>query len=146
MSARSGTPPAELAVLTPDSWTEPFWQAAAEHRLTIPRCRDCGTYRMPPSPFCWKCQSSAMEWVEHSGEGAVYSFTVVRHPVIPQVADAVPYVVAVVALADAGDVRLISNIVDVDPNAVTIGMPVMLVWDDVADDVAVPRFRAKDGA
>jgi uncharacterized OB-fold protein len=136
-----GAPPPELAVLTPDSWTEPFWRAAAEHRLIVPRCRACGTFRMPPSPFCWACQSSDLDWIEHAGDGSVYSFTVVRHAVVPQVATALPYVVAVVELADAGGVRLVSNVVDIDPELVSIGLAVTVVWDDVSDGVAVPRFR-----
>jgi uncharacterized OB-fold protein len=139
-SRPKGAPPAEIAVLTPDSWTEPFWVAAAEHRLVIPRCTSCGTYRMPPSPFCHECQSQGTEWVDHDGSGTVYSYTVVRHAVIPQAADAVPYVPAVVELDDAGAVRLVAAVVEVEPEAVTIGMRVRVVWDDVDDGVAVPRF------
>jgi uncharacterized protein len=131
---------ADLAVLTPDSWTEPFWVAAADHRLTIPRCGSCGTHRMPPSPFCYVCQSQDVEWVAHSGNGFVYSFTVIRHAVIPTVADAVPYVVGVIELDDASHVRLVSNLVDIAPEDVKIGMRVSVVWDDVDDGVAVPRF------
>ena len=41
-------PPADLIHLTPDVWTEPFWAAAAEHRLVVPRCTRCGTFRFPP--------------------------------------------------------------------------------------------------
>ncbi|MBV8952192.1 MAG: Zn-ribbon domain-containing OB-fold protein [Actinobacteria bacterium] len=137
-----GAPPAELAVLTPDSWTQPFWVAAAEHRLVVPRCTNCGTFRMPPSPFCHVCQAQGIEWVEQAGDGRVYSYTVIHHAVVPLMRDALPYVVVVVELPDAGGVRLVSNLVDCDPSTVEIGMPVRLVWDDVADDVAVPRFTA----
>lgn len=136
-----GAPPAELAVLTPDSWTEPFWVAAAEHRLVVPCCTVCRTFRMPPSPFCPVCRSQTIEWVEQDGGAAVYSYTVVRHPLVPLVADAVPYIVAVVELPAAGRVRLVANLVEIDPEEVAIGMAVELVWDDVAAGVAIPRFR-----
>jgi len=53
-------------------------------------------------------------------------------------------VVAVIALEDAGGVRIISNLVDVDPEAVSIGMPVELVWEDMSADLAVPRFRPRE--
>lgn len=141
-SRPGGAPPAELAVLTPDSWTEPFWIAAAEHRLVVPRCTNCGTFRMPPSPFCYVCQAQGIDWVEQSGDGRVYSYTVIHHAVVPLMRDALPYVVVVVELPDAGGVRLVSNLVDCEPSSVEVGMPVRLVWDDVADDVAVPRFTA----
>lgn len=136
----SGAPPAELAVLTPDSWTEPFWVAAADHRLVVPRCTSCGTFRMPPSPFCYVCQSQEVDWVEHTGEGRVYSYTVIHHAVVALMRDALPYVVVVVELPDAGGVRLVSNLVDCDTTAVAVGMPVRVVWDDVSEGVAVPRF------
>jgi uncharacterized OB-fold protein len=137
--------PRELAVLTPDSWTEPFWVAAAQHRLVVPRCTSCGTYRMPPSPFCFVCRAQDVEWVEQEGTGLVYSFTVIRHAVVPLMRDSLPYVVAVVELPGAGGVRLVANLVGVDPSAVEIGMPVTVVWDDVDEGVAVPRFTPAGG-
>lgn len=140
MTRPSGAPPVEIAALTPDSWTEPFWVAAAEHRLVVPRCTRCGTYRMPPSPFCYACQAQGIEWVEQTGDGIVYSYTVIRHAVVPIMRDTLPYVVAVVELPDAGGVRLVANLVDLDPDAVDIGMPVSVVWDDVDAGVAIPRF------
>jgi uncharacterized OB-fold protein len=136
----AGAPPAELAVLTPDSWTEPFWVAAAEHRLVVPRCQSCGTFRMPPSPFCYVCQSQGIDWVQQTGDGRVYSYTIIHHAVVPLMRDALPYVVVVVELPDAGGVRVVSNLVDSDMAAVEVGMPVRLVWDDVAEGVAIPRF------
>lgn len=140
MTRPPGAPPVEIAALTPDSWTEPFWVAAAQHRLVVPRCTSCGTYRMPPSPFCHVCRAQGVEWVEQDGTGRVYSFTVIRHAVVPLMRDALPYVVAVVELPEAGGVRLVANMVGVDPSAVEIGMPVEVVWDDVDEGVAVPRF------
>lgn len=134
-----GAVPRELAVLTPDSWTEPFWVAAAQHRLVVPRCTSCGTYRMPPSPFCFVCRNQEVDWVDQDGTGRVYSFTVIRHAVVALMRDSLPYVVAVVELPDAGGVRLVANVVGVDPSAVEIGMPVRVVWDDVDEGVAVPR-------
>ncbi len=51
-----------------------------EDRLVAPRCTNCGTFRLPPPPFCFVCQHRDVEWVELPGTGTVYSFTVVRHP------------------------------------------------------------------
>ena len=84
---------------SPSPSTEPFWAAAAEHRLVVPRCID--VRHVPasrPTPFCWKCRAQDVDWIEHDGSGAIYSFTVIRHAVIPQVADALPFIAAVVEL------------------------------------------------
>lgn len=137
----AGAPPAALARLNPDVWTEPFWTAAAQRRLVCQRCAACGTFRMPPSPFCKVCQSQADEWIELSGRGAVYTYTVVRQSSIPQLAGSVPYVLAIVELADAKNLLLTSNIVNTDPEGVYAGMPVEVVWDETAPGVVIPRFQ-----
>jgi hypothetical protein len=137
----NGVLPADLIVLKPDPWTEPYWRATAEHRLVVPRCTACGTYRFPPTPFCFNCRTQEVDWVEHDGAGEIYSFTVIRHAVITPVADSLPLVAAVVELPGTGGCRIIGNVVDVDPEAVTIGMPVRVDWYDVATDTTVPVFR-----
>jgi hypothetical protein len=134
-------PPAELIALTPDVWTRPFWDAAVAHRLVLPRCRSCATYRFPPSAFCYVCRTQDVDWVEQPGRGTLYSYTVVWHPLLPQVSDAVPYIPAVVELPDTGGVRLIGNLVEVRPSQVRIGMELELVWRDVHEGVTVPTFR-----
>ena len=134
-------PPAELIGLTPDVFTKPFWDAAVEHRLVIPRCTTCGTFRLPPSAFCWSCSAQEVEWVEHDGRGTVYSFTVIHHPVLPELADSVPYVPAVVELPGTNGCRLVGALGDVALAEVHIGMHVELVWRDVRDGETVPTFR-----
>ena len=129
-----------MANLSPDEWTLPFWQAASEHRLVAPKCIHCGAFRMPPSPFCWQCRRQEVEWVELSGRGTVYTFVIARQALIPQLADAMPNVVAVVVLDDAPGCRLVGNVLQIEPEAVEIGMPVVVAWDDIDDTVTIPRF------
>jgi uncharacterized OB-fold protein len=134
--------PAESIIgLTPDVWTQPFWDAAVQHRLTIPKCTACGTFRLPPSAFCWKCRAQDVEWVEHDGRGQVYAFTVIWHPLLPDVADTVPYVPAVVELPNTNACRLVGAMRDVRPSEVHIGMDVELVWRDVDEHTSVPTWR-----
>ena len=141
MIAIRGVPPADVIGLSPSPSTEPFWEAAARHRLVLPRCTACGTFRLPPSPFCWKCRAQDVAWVDHDGAGTIYSFTVIRHAVIPQVRDALPLIAAVVELPGTGGCRLIGNLVDCEPEAVRIGAPVTLDWYDVRDGTSIPVFR-----
>jgi uncharacterized OB-fold protein len=123
-----------------DVRTAPFWDATREERLVCARCATCGTFRMPPAAFCHACRNQEIEWVQLAGTGHVYTFTVVRHPLRPEFADVVPFVIAVLSLDGAGDARLISNVVECDPETVTVGMPVRVVWDHVSDTLTYPRF------
>ena len=139
--AMRGVLPPEVIHLTPNEWTQPFWDAAAQHRLVLPQCTSCGEYRFPPGPFCWRCRTQDVAWIDHDGAGSIYSFTVVRHAVIPEVRDALPVVAAVVDLAGAGGCRLIGNVIDADPGDVRIGAAVTLDWYDVREGTSVPVFR-----
>ena len=134
-------PPADLIHLTPDVWTEPFWAAAAEHRLVVPRCTRCGTFRFPPSAFCWRCQAQAVEWVERSGRGTIYSYTIVWHPVLPDLADSVPFAPVVVELPDTDHVRVVGALTEATTAVARVGLDVELVWRDVRDGETVPTWR-----
>ncbi len=138
--------PVELVSLAPDSWTAPFWEATAEHRLIVQRCTDCGTVRQPPGPFCPSCRSQAVEWQELSGQATLYSFTVIRHALIPLLRAHLPMVIAVVEPDDAPAARLVANLVEVAVDAIAIGMPLEIVWTDVEPGVTVYRFRPPKGA
>lgn len=122
-----------------DTTTLPWWQAAAEHRLVVQRCTACGHTRLPPSPVCPECRSDASDWQELSGRGEIYTYTTVHRPIAA--GQELPFVVVVVSLEGSGGVRMISNLVGVDLDAIEIGMPVEVVWEDMSADLALPRFR-----
>ena len=82
-----------------------------------------------------------MEWVDLSGRATLYTYTIVRHPTIPALAESVPYVIAIVKLPDAGDVKLITNIIDCDVESLEIGQELEVVWSDDNGGAAAPRFR-----
>jgi uncharacterized OB-fold protein len=139
--AMRGVVPADVIALSTSPATEPFWQAASEHRLVLPRCATCATYRFPPSPFCYHCRAQRVDWVEHDGGGTIYSFTVIRHAVIASVADALPLIAAVVELPGTNGCRIVGNVVDCEPADVRIGLAVTLDWYDVRAGESVPVFR-----
>jgi uncharacterized OB-fold protein len=122
-----------------DAITLPFWQAAAEHRLVVQRCTTCEHTRHPPAPLCPECRSTESDWDQLPGRGEVYSYTAVHRPVAAD--QTLPFIIAVIALEDSGGLRMISNLVDVDPEELEIGMPVELVWEDMSEELAMPRFR-----
>jgi uncharacterized OB-fold protein len=141
MTAIALAPPDELFQLDTDPWTAPYWDAARKHQLVAPKCGACGTFRMPPQPFCPHCNSQALEWERLSGRGVIYSFTIVNVAIIPAMRDHVPYVPAVVTLPDAGGIRIISNIVGCPVEAVRIDTELEVCWHHRDDGVVVPRFR-----
>ena len=120
-----------------------FWARCAERSLCFQCCADCGLPRHPPTPLCARCHSARQGWLEAPAQAFVYSFTVVRHATHPAVADRLPYVVAVVEFAGLPQVRLVSNVTDVDPATVHIGMPLQLWWDKLEGEppMVLPRFR-----
>ena len=123
-----------------DDVTAPYWAAAAEHRLAVPRCGDCGNVFFYPRRYCPSCWSGTIEWVDAAGTGTVWSLTFVHVPFYDDTwAADVPYCVAVVEL-DEG-VRLVSSIVGVEPGSVAVGDPVRVVFDDVTPEVTLPRFE-----
>src|SRR3984893_18588992 len=129
-----GVVPASLQDPHADKDTQPFWGAALEGRLVAPRCANCGTFRLPPGPFCFVCQHQEVDWIELPGTGTIYTYTVVRHALSPQLADVVPYVTAVIELdgATGAGSRMIANVVDCDPETVAIGDRVRIAWDRVS--------------
>jgi uncharacterized protein len=131
---------------TPTAVSRPFWDAAKEHRLVYQRCRVCGTRvfyprDVCPGPECFGIDT--LDWAEASGKGWVYAHTISYQPAHPAFADDVPYVFAIVEL-DEG-VRMNSNVVNVDPKEVRIGMRVEVVWDDVTAEFTLPKFQPLRG-
>lgn len=136
---------ADLAGIGPDAITRPFWEACARRELRLQRCAGCGRFRQPPSPGCPRCGSARSDWPLVSGRGTVFSYTVVHHAAVPPLASEVPYNVVVVELDDAPGARLISNLLDVPPDEVRVGLRVEVAWDVVRDDLVLPRFRRAAG-
>jgi uncharacterized OB-fold protein len=139
---RRGVFPAVMTDAHADGRTQPFWDAALADRLIGSKCTNCGTVIMPPTPFCFNCQHDEFEWVELPGTGTVYSFTVIRHPLRPQLAATVPFVSGVIELdgTQGAGARMLANVIDCDPDAIKIGDAVRVVFEKVSDTYAVPRF------
>jgi uncharacterized OB-fold protein len=123
----------------PSELTEGFWQAAREHRLVIQRCDDCRRLRHYPQPMCPDCQSARWAWSPVSGRGVIHSYSVTHHAFNPAWVQRLPYVVATIEL-DEG-VRLVSDLPDTDLEAVAIGQPVEVFFDQIDDHLTLPRFR-----
>lgn len=130
----------KLPLLTPD--TAPFWQGGENGLLNICHCGSCQHFFHPPAPVCPQCMSSEVGPRAVSGRGTVASFTVNHQAWVPDLP--VPYVVAIVELAEQPGLRFVSNIVGVTPDEVHIDMPVRVTFEQV-EDVWLPLFKRDDG-
>ena len=119
--------------------TEFFWAGTAAQELRIQRCEKCGTLRHPPGPFCRACGSDTVGYLVASGLGTVFSYVVHHHPKVP--GREPPYVVALVEL-DEG-VRILGEVVDVDPGLVRIGTPVEVTWQRIDESLTLPAWRLR---
>jgi uncharacterized protein len=123
----------------PDPETQPFWDAARDGKLLIRRCDACGEAHFYPRPFCPKCWGTEVRWEEASGRASLYTWSVVYQNDLPPFPERVPYVAAVVDLAEGP--RMMTNIVDCDRDALAVGMALAVTYRPIADDVTIPVFR-----
>jgi uncharacterized OB-fold protein len=116
-----------------------FWEACARHELYLQRCASCGALRYYPRALCASCLSKETQYVRASGRGTVYTFTVTYQNQAAGFRDELPYVMAYVELEEGP--RVLTNIVDMPPEEVKIGMPVAVVYEDIDEGLAIPRFQ-----
>jgi uncharacterized OB-fold protein len=125
--------------MSPD--TQFFWDGVKDHRLLIQRCDGCRALRHPPRPMCPRCNSVAWDALESSGRGTVHSFVMPRHPPMPWFDDRNDDDVIVVLVDLEEGTRLVSNLVGIAPDDVTIGMPVEVAYEHFDGDLVLPLFR-----
>jgi hypothetical protein len=116
-----------------------YWDAATEGRLVAQKCGGCSQLRHPPRPMCPHCHSLEFEIVDLSGDGEVYSYAMLHHPQNP--AFEYPVIAALIDLPEG--IRVLSNLVEVDPADITIGMLVTVDFRPTRHDGAVPVFTSK---
>ena len=137
MSAAKGPQlPAPAPEVAPEA--KPFWDATAEGRLVLPRCDDCAAVVWYPRALCPDCGSTSVSWFEASGRGSIHSFTVTRRGQ-GAYRDAGPYVLAYVELEEGP--RVLTNVVDADPESLEVGQAVTAVFSDTGQGTALLRFR-----
>ena len=131
-----------------DADSAPFWQGCAAGELRVQQCGSCGVRRFPPRPMCPHCNSLESSWGPVGGTGTVWSVVVPHPPLLPAFMPYAPYNVVIVTLDEDPTIRLPGNVVahegaainSVDPATIEIGAAVRVVFDRVADDVALPRW------
>jgi uncharacterized OB-fold protein len=143
-----------MTLLVPDNDTEwkEFYAAARQHRLVVRKCAACGLLRYPPTHACPWCTELDWTWHEVTGRGTIYSYEIVVHAIQPGFKEWAPYPIVLVELDEQRGqptpdeaLRIIGNLVTADGAAereenVAIGQRVRVVYDDLADHMALPQF------
>lgn len=123
----------------PTPLSKPHWDGCKEGKLRVQKCADCAAYTFIPAPCCSSCLSENLEWVDSSGQGVLYSYTLVHRPQQPSFE--VPYIVAVVELEEGW--HMLSNLKDVAPEEVEIGMPLEVIFEERSPEITLPLFRRR---
>ena len=145
-----------LIVPDNDSEWEEYYEHARAHRLVVRRCKACGLVRYPATHACPWCMDLGWTWQEVSGRGTIYSYEIVHHAIQPGSKEFTPYPVVLVELDEQRGrptpdeaLRIIANLVkpDLSPEEdknVAIGKRVRVIFQDLADHMALPQFTLTD--
>jgi uncharacterized OB-fold protein len=137
-----GDAPATRPVPEPDDdLVAVFWDHCAHERLCFQRCSRCGAWRHLPRYVCAACGSADWQWEPSCGRGRIFSWTVTHQPLLRGFPESVPYAVIVVELEEG--VRMVSGLRDLAPAALTIDLPVEVVFEPVGHEMKLPFFRPR---
>ena len=119
--------------------TKPFWESCRRGQLVIQQCALCREYQFYPRGICAHCWTEDIKWVEATGRGTVWTYTVTYQNRTPGFAEDVPYILALVELEEG--VKMFTNLVDCNPREAHIGMTVEVTFVRANDRVTVPYFK-----
>ena len=118
----------------PDGMDAPYWEATRRHELVVQYCEACDRFQWEPEWICGACQSFDLTWRPVPARGTVFAWERVWHPVHPALAEGVPYLVVLVELPEAGNVRMVGNLLGDPHQEVRTGAEVNAVFEDHEDD------------
>jgi uncharacterized OB-fold protein len=121
-----------------EPWTAPFWDGTRAGKLLIQHCDACGKNIFYPRLYCPFCLSDQLGWIEASGRGTVYTFSVVENNAPSAFVPDMPYVIAIVRLEEG--VQMMTNIVGCDPEQVHCDLPVKVVFEPLNEQITLPKF------
>jgi uncharacterized OB-fold protein len=126
----------------PDPLTQPFWEAAGDHRLVIQNCTACDRLQHPPAPACGQCRSGDnLEWKQMSGRGTIYNYCVVYDCPIRSLQDDQPFNLAVIMLDEDQGIQMYSHLPGTPVDEVPIGAAVQVVFEATANGQLVPEWQ-----
>ena len=132
-------PPVTPPIPQPES--DFYWEKCKEHELWLRHCKACDNTYFYPRDICPGCFSRDTDWIQSSGKATLHAFAIVHRAPVPAFRGKEPFVTAIVELE--GGARMPTNIVDceADPEHIKIGMALQVTFDDLDDQISLPKFR-----
>ncbi len=127
-----------------EGMTAEYYDFCRRGELRFQRCTDCGAWRHPPRVLCAACGSPGWAWGRSTGQGRIFTWTVVHQAMSPSFASEIPYAVVVVE-TDEG-VRVVANLRGAGPEVLRLDLPVEVVFETVDDELTLPMFRPRDAS
>lgn len=128
-----------IPMVTPEN--ERYWQGCKQHEIWLRYCNPCAKPYFYPRDICPDCGSRDVTWKQMSGRGSVHTFAIVTRAPTPAFAEDAPFVTTIVELEEGPRMPSILTGVDPDPNKVKVGMPVQVTFDDITEEISLPKFR-----
>ena len=126
--------------IEPKPHTQAFWEAANSDKLLYQYCLDCEKPQFVPSSVCRKCHQKNLDWRESSGQGFVFTYSIIHRAPNAAFKDDTPYPIAMVDMAEG--FRITANILNCPPERVYIGMPVRVVFETRdGSDYKIPQVE-----
>ncbi len=135
--------PVALPVPVPDAMSRFFWEGVQDRKLMILRCDDCGMFIHFPRDVCRFCLSVRLKPTEVSGRATLDTWTEPHQSTDPFFAERVPYIVAIVELAEQPHLKTVTNIVDCDADRLRTGMELVVDFREIAPNLVLPLFKPK---
>lgn len=126
--------PVAFPVAMVDGLDAPFHEGKAKNELWVQYCTACEAYQWGPEWICNRCLAYDFEWRQVEPKGRIFSWERVWHPVHPDLAEAVPYVVVLVELPDADGIRMVGNLLGEPEEEIVIGTEVEAVFEHHGDN------------
>ena len=126
---------------SPDS--RPYWEATKRHELQVPFCNGCQRLFWYPRVQCPRCHSWDIAWRQVSGRGKLHTYAIQHRPQQPGFENDVPYITALVELDEDASVRIFGNLINIEPEPerVKVGMPVEVVFEDITEEITLPKWQ-----
>ncbi len=131
-------------VPVPQPESDHYWEQAKSGKLVFQKCDDCGTVQFYPRVLCIDCNSRSLGWVESTGRGTLFTFSIVHAPPHPVFRDDLPYVTAIVELEEG--VKMPSQVIGIEPepDQLHIGMQLEVAFEEITESISLPKFRPSE--
>lgn len=125
----------------PQVESDQYWQKAKEKELWLRKCNACGNAYFYPRDISPCCFSRDTTWIQASGKATLFTYGIVHRAPHPGFVPDVPFVTAIVELEEGPTMP--TNIVmeDPTPEKLQVGMALEVVFEDITDELALPKFK-----